>query len=62
NGFKLFENGAPAPFDAKEVSKSMADNREVEILLTFKEGPESIRFWTTDLSEEYIHINADYTT
>ncbi len=62
NGFKLFENGAPAPFDAKEVSRSMADNREVEIILTFKEGSESIRFWTTDLSEEYIHINADYTT
>ncbi len=62
NGFKLFENGAPVAFDAKVVSKSMAENREVEIILTFKEGTQSIRFWTTDLSEEYIHINADYTT
>lgn len=62
NDFKLFENGAPLEFDAAVVSKSIAENREVVVELTFNEGDESLRFWTTDLSEEYIHINADYTT
>ncbi len=62
NDVKLFENGAPIPFDAKAVSVSIRDNREVLVNITFDEGNESLRFWTTDLSEEYIHINADYTT
>ncbi len=62
NGIKLFENGFPLPFDAKVVSESIRDNREVVVDLTFSEGEEGIRFWTCDLSHEYVHINADYTT
>jgi glutamate N-acetyltransferase/amino-acid N-acetyltransferase len=62
NGFKLFEAGAPLPFRADEVSQSIRDNRETQIVLEFSEGDASIRFLTTDLTAEYVRLNADYHT
>ncbi|MGL4942810.1 MAG: bifunctional glutamate N-acetyltransferase/amino-acid acetyltransferase ArgJ [Thermoguttaceae bacterium] len=62
NGIPLFQNGAPQPFDAAAVSRSIREHRNTDILLTFGEGDQSIRFWTTDLTPEYVHLNADYTT
>ena len=62
NGFELFRNGTPQTFDDETVSKSMRDNRDVLIELSFGEGNANIRFWTTDLTEEYVRLNADYRT
>jgi glutamate N-acetyltransferase/amino-acid N-acetyltransferase len=62
NGFLLYERGAPVPFDAKTVSASIKSNRETSIVLTLREGPASIRFWTSDLNADYVRFNADYTT
>jgi len=62
NGFALYRNGVPLKFDAAEVSASIRDNRDTMIELTFAEGDASRRFWTTDLTEEYVHLNADYHT
>jgi glutamate N-acetyltransferase/amino-acid N-acetyltransferase len=62
NGFELFQNGEPLPFDKTVVSDSIRNNRDTHFLLTFKEGNESIRFWTTDLTTEYVRLNSDYTT
>lgn len=62
NGFQLYENGAPLKFDAKAVSQSIRDNRDVAIRLTFGEGDAGIRFWSTDLTPEYVRLNADYHT
>ena len=62
NGFTVFEKGSPAKFDAETVSASIRDNRETDVKLTFTEGDASARFWTTDLTTEYIHLNADYHT
>lgn len=62
NGFLLFDAGAPAAFDPAEVSASMAANREITVELTFGEGKAGTRFWTSDLTAEYVHINADYHT
>jgi glutamate N-acetyltransferase/amino-acid N-acetyltransferase len=62
NGHVLYESGAPIPFDAKAVSADIKANRRTKIVLTFREGPESIRFWTSDLNVEYVRFNADYTT
>jgi len=62
NGFLVFADGAPTDFDAAEVSKSMAANREIVIDLKFGEGRQSCRFWTCDLTTDYVHINADYHT
>jgi len=62
NGFLLYENGTPVAFDGKAVSQSIRDNRDTLIQLEFGEGDASIRFWTTDLTAEYVRLNADYHT
>jgi glutamate N-acetyltransferase/amino-acid N-acetyltransferase len=62
NGFSLYERGAPVAFDAKSVSASIKGNRETSVVLTLREGDESIRFWTSDLNVEYVRFNADYTS
>ncbi|NLE38795.1 MAG: bifunctional glutamate N-acetyltransferase/amino-acid acetyltransferase ArgJ [Pirellulaceae bacterium] len=62
NGFTLFEAGAPAEFDAEEVSNSIRENRDTHVELTFAEGLAALRFWTCDLTVDYVHINADYHT
>ncbi|HEX5105585.1 MAG TPA: bifunctional ornithine acetyltransferase/N-acetylglutamate synthase, partial [Pirellulaceae bacterium] len=62
NGCTLYERGAPVPFDAKTVSTSIKSHRETSLVLTLREGPASIRFWTSDLNADYVRFNADYTT
>ncbi len=46
----------------KAVSGSIRDNRDTSIELAFGEGSAAARFWTTDLTAEYVRLNADYTT
>jgi glutamate N-acetyltransferase/amino-acid N-acetyltransferase len=62
NGYLLYENGAPIDFNAAEVSKSIGENRDTLVQLYFSEGKAFRRFWTTDLTAEYIRLNADYHT
>jgi glutamate N-acetyltransferase/amino-acid N-acetyltransferase len=62
NGFDLFRKGEPVPFDKPVVSDSIRNNRDTHFLLTFQEGNASVRFWTTDLTVEYVRLNSDYTT
>ncbi len=62
NGFELYRAGAPLPFEAATVSQSMKDQREVFIELKLTLGSEGVRFWTSDLTKEYVELNADYTT
>jgi glutamate N-acetyltransferase/amino-acid N-acetyltransferase len=62
NGFLLYKNGAPVQFDGKAVSKSIRDHRDTLVQLQFKEGKTRVRFWTTDLTAEYVRLNADYHT
>ncbi len=62
NGFLLYQAGAPVAFDAEAVSRSMRENRDTLVRLRFQEGSATCRFWTSDLTHEYIRINADYHT
>lgn len=62
NGVPLYQDGAPVPFDAASVSAALKANRDVHIRLTLDRGSGSIRFWTSDLTAEYIRLNAEYTT
>ncbi|NUQ61191.1 MAG: bifunctional glutamate N-acetyltransferase/amino-acid acetyltransferase ArgJ [Pirellulales bacterium] len=62
NGFMLYRAGAPVEFDAKVVSDSIRQNRDTLIELDFSEGSGRTRFWTTDLTTEYVRLNADYHT
>jgi glutamate N-acetyltransferase/amino-acid N-acetyltransferase len=62
NGLLLYERGAPVDFDATVVSKSIAADRDTSIVLILEEGKACARFWTTDLTAEYVRLNADYHT
>jgi glutamate N-acetyltransferase/amino-acid N-acetyltransferase len=62
NGTLLFRGGAPVGFDGDAVSASIRDHRETLIELDLEEGAESIRFYSSDLTAEYVHLNADYHT
>ena len=62
NGMLLYEKGAPVDFDAVAASSSMQADRDTGIVLLLDEGTASARFWTTDLTAEYVRLNADYHT
>ncbi len=62
NGTLLYKSGAPVEFDAKRISESIRANRDVSIELDFTLGDQAVRFWTSDLTAEYVRLNADYTT
>ncbi|MDO5553026.1 MAG: bifunctional glutamate N-acetyltransferase/amino-acid acetyltransferase ArgJ [Planctomycetia bacterium] len=62
NGFPLYKDGMPLPFDKPLVSDHIRQNRETHFELSLQEGTESIRFWTSDLTAEYVRLNSDYTT
>jgi glutamate N-acetyltransferase/amino-acid N-acetyltransferase len=62
NGMHLYQKGAPLEFDDAAASQSIRDNRETRISLQFSEGDGAATFWTTDLTAEYVRLNADYHT
>ena len=62
DGIPLFRQGEPVDFDAKSVSHHMRNNRKLTFTLTLGNGPGHCTFYTCDLTEEYIRLNADYTT
>ncbi|MBN1852804.1 MAG: bifunctional glutamate N-acetyltransferase/amino-acid acetyltransferase ArgJ [Pirellulales bacterium] len=61
-GILLYDEGAPVPFDAAAVSQSIASQRNVDIVLTVGMGDAAAQFWTTDLTTEYVRLNAEYHT
>jgi glutamate N-acetyltransferase/amino-acid N-acetyltransferase len=62
NGLLLYELGAPVDFDAQVAADSIAADRDTSIVLLLAEGTSAARFWTTDLTAEYVRLNADYHT
>ena len=62
NGTLLFRDGAPVEFDGDAVSASIKGSRETLVELEMGSGTESIRFYSSDLTAEYVHLNADYHT
>jgi glutamate N-acetyltransferase / amino-acid N-acetyltransferase len=62
NGVLLYRSGALTDFDARGLSQALRANRDVSIELDLTLGNEAARFWTSDLTAEYVRLNADYTT
>lgn len=58
----LYRDGAPLPFDEKTASAYLKNNREVHMRLRFTLGTGRCTMWTSDLTAEYVRLNADYTT
>lgn len=61
-GQLVYDRGQPVPFDAAALSAAMKAQREVVARLVFSLGSARCCFWTCDLSETYVRLNADYTT
>jgi len=60
-GTCLVKSGTPLAYDKKEVVKHL-DGKEVYINLNLNLGKAEATAWGCDLSEEYVKINAEYTT
>jgi len=58
----IYRNGTPVEYDAGLVSEQMRASRDVHIDLEFHYGSHDARFWTTDLTAEYVRLNSEYTT
>ena len=59
-GFLVCENGQGYDkVDEIALSKSLK-NKNINILIDLAEGNKEFTAWTSDLTEEYIKINADY--
>jgi glutamate N-acetyltransferase/amino-acid N-acetyltransferase len=57
----VVKDGSPVPFDKKEVVGHL-DGKEAFIKLDLHLGNAEATAWGCDLSEEYVKINAEYTT
>lgn len=60
-GHCAFEKGSPSEVDYAQLSKAM-EAEEVQIRVDLGLGDATATAWGCDLTEDYIRINADYTT
>ncbi len=60
-GLVVFDRGAPEPVDHDLVRVALSSPR-IDIAIDLGAGDGSGHAWGCDLSPEYVHINADYTT
>ncbi len=60
-GVSVFEAGAPRAFDAGAV-RAHLEQADIAIELDLGLGEATARAWGSDLSAEYVKINAEYTT
>jgi glutamate N-acetyltransferase/amino-acid N-acetyltransferase len=57
----VFAQGSPRAFDS-DVIRLVFEQKDITIGVDLGVGAESARAWGTDLSAEYVRINAEYTT
>jgi len=58
----ICRNGGRAPEFDEDTAHAYVSQKEFSISIHLHQGEGSCVFWTTDLTHEYIHINADYST
>jgi glutamate N-acetyltransferase/amino-acid N-acetyltransferase len=56
----LIEKGQPAPSYTEEEGKAVFVEEEIHIHVELNQASESFHVWTSDLSHDYVSINADY--
>ncbi len=57
----VFAQGSPRAFDGDAIRR-VFEQKDITIGVDLGVGAESARAWGTDLSAEYVRINAEYTT
>jgi glutamate N-acetyltransferase/amino-acid N-acetyltransferase len=60
-GCVLFDRGRPVPFTEADMRQRL-EAEEVQVRLDLGLGEGSATAWGCDLTTDYVHINADYTT
>ena len=58
----IYIGGVPISDTTLEQAREKLKAREIQIRVVLHSGSGSARIWTCDLTDEYIRINADYTT
>ena len=58
----VFEGGVRSPRFDKAAAHAVMSQREYAIRISLGKGPGQCSFLTCDLTEEYVRINADYST
>ena len=61
-GLAICRDGGRAPCFDEAAAHHYISQREFAIAIELHQGSGACVFWTTDLTHEYIHINADYST
>jgi len=61
-GVQVCAGGLAAPFSERGMEKKLAKSECLIQFVIRGRGPGFARFWTCDLTEGYVHINADYRT
>ena len=59
---RICRNGGRAAEFDEAAAHAYLQQEEFSISIDLHQGPGSCVFWTTDLTVEYVHINADYST
>jgi glutamate N-acetyltransferase/amino-acid N-acetyltransferase len=59
---KVCRNGVAAPFDEGDMKLRLEDTDVSIVFRIAGKGKGTATFWTCDLTEDYIHINANYRT
>jgi len=57
---QLIENGEPLPSYQEAQGQAEMDKEEITIRVALNAGDDSATVWTSDLSHEYVTINAEY--
>ncbi len=55
------KSGVEIPFDEQQMKKLM-DNKEISVVVNLNQGKASYDIFTTDLTYDYVKINASYRT
>ena len=60
NGVALIKNGEPAATYTEEAGQAVFNQDEITIQIDLNLGEANYHVWTSDLSHDYVSINADY--
>ncbi|MDD5009568.1 MAG: bifunctional glutamate N-acetyltransferase/amino-acid acetyltransferase ArgJ [Syntrophorhabdaceae bacterium] len=60
-GEQIVKNGVEVPFD-EQTLKKMMNKKDISVIVNLNDGKASFDIYTTDLTYDYIKINASYRT
>lgn len=60
NDLNIIESGEPVAAYTESAGKAVFEQQEITIAIDLNLGSAKYHVWTTDLSQEYVSINADY--